>query len=161
MLSRWLPLPCILSLSHTCSPTPETERPFKRTRFEELPPQTLPPKAQVEAKCRWYTFNCGRLCEQFSLDSPPRLDRRQTEIKMVDALAGFEKYFEYLATGELDGHLDSIRPEDKLEKFGVVLPVNPILLLHNLGKHPDPERIEGLFKPNEYGTCTITFVVLR
>ena len=80
---------------------------------------------------------------------------------MADALAGFEKYFEYLATGELDAHLDSIRPEDKLIKFGVVLPVNPILLLHNLGKHPDQDRIEGLFRLNDYGTCTVTFVVLR
>jgi hypothetical protein len=80
---------------------------------------------------------------------------------MADALAGFEKYFEYLATGKLDGRLDSIRPEDKLERFGVVLPVNPILLLHGLGKHQDQKRIEELFMPNVHGICTITFVVLR
>ncbi len=80
---------------------------------------------------------------------------------MAKALAGFEKYFEYLATGELDGRLDSIRPDDKLIKFGVHLPINPILLLHDLGKYPDHERIKDLFKRNEYGICTITFVVLR
>ena len=80
---------------------------------------------------------------------------------MANALAGFEKYFEYLATGELDGRLDSIRPEDKLTKFGVHLPINPFLLLHDLGMNPDQERIADLFKPNEYGICTITFVVLR
>ena len=109
----------------------------------------------------WCTFNCGWLCEHFLLDSPPRLDRRWTENKTADALAGFEKYFEYLASEELDGRLDSIRPEDKLKKFKIDLPVNPILLLHDLGKHPDQERIEELFMPNVYGICTITFVVLR
>ncbi len=80
---------------------------------------------------------------------------------MADALAGFEKYFEYLATGKLDAYLDSIRPEDKLIELGVDLPINPILLLHDLGKHPDQKRIEDLFKPNTYRMCTITFVVLR
>ncbi|KAM6495491.1 hypothetical protein JOM56_008197 [Amanita muscaria] len=91
-------------------------------------------------------------------DSPPRLDRQQMEIKIADALSGFEKYFEYLATGKLDERLDSIRPKDKLLKFEVVLPIEPILLLHDLGKHPDQERIEDLFMPNEPGICTITFV---
>jgi len=81
---------------------------------------------------------------------------------MAAALTGFEKYIEYLATGELDGYLDSIRPEDKLAKFGVHLPHKPILLIHNLGKHPDQERIEDLFKPSsEYGICDTVFVVLR
>ena len=86
---------------------------------------------------------------------------KASKIKMADTLAGFEKYFEYLATGELDGRLDSIRPEDKLKKFKIDLPVEPILLLHDLGKHPDHERIEDLFMRNEYGICTIRFVVLR
>ncbi|KAF8340069.1 hypothetical protein F5887DRAFT_919598 [Amanita rubescens] len=127
---------------HIIVKVPRTERPFKRIRFDNSPPQTPPPKVRagtIEAK-----------------DSSPRIDRQQTEIKMAKALAGFEKYFEYLATGELDGRLDSIRPEDKLIKFGVHLPNNPILLLHDLGMHPDQERIKDLFKPNEHGICTIT-----
>ncbi|KAF8350099.1 hypothetical protein F5887DRAFT_1059292 [Amanita rubescens] len=89
-------------------------------------------------------------------DLSPRLDHQQTKIKIADALAGFEKYFEYLATGELDAHLDSIRPEDKLIELGVDLPISPILLLHDLGKHLDQKRIEDLFKPNAYRMCTIT-----
>ena len=79
---------------------------------------------------------------------------------MTHAFVGFKKYFENLASGELDGRLDSIRPEDKLIKSEVDLPIDPVLLLHNLGKHPDQERIEDLFKPNRDGICTITFVVL-
>lgn len=79
---------------------------------------------------------------------------------MAEALAGFEKYFELLATGELDARLDSIRPEDKLTELGVGLPINPILLLHNLSKHLDQKRIQDLFEPNTDGICTITFVVL-
>ena len=79
---------------------------------------------------------------------------------MAAALAGFEKYIEYLATGELDGRLDSIRPEDKLTKFRVHLPLEPNLLIHDLGKYPDQERIEDLFKPNIEDECDIMFVVL-
>ncbi len=75
---------------------------------------------------------------------------------MAKAFAGFEKYIEYLATGELDGHLDSIQPEDKLAKFRVYLNTRPILLIHDLGKHPDHERIKGLFIPDSY---TPVFVV--
>ena len=75
---------------------------------------------------------------------------------MAAALAGFEKYIEFLATGELNGHLDSIRPEDKLSKFGVHLPLNPTLLIHDLGKHTNQE-IKELF---ECGTRKIMFVVL-
>ena len=79
---------------------------------------------------------------------------------MAAAFAGFEEYIEYLATGKLDGYLDSIRPEDKLKMIGVDLPLNPILLIHDLGKHPNHERIKDLFKLEGYGTCGITFVVL-
>jgi hypothetical protein len=64
---------------------------------------------------------------------------------MAAALDGFEQYIEYLATGKLDGYLDSIRREDKVQLIGVDLPRDPILLIHDLGKYPDQERIRDLF----------------
>lgn len=79
---------------------------------------------------------------------------------MTAALTGFEKYIEYLATGLLDGYLNSIRPEDKCTKFGVYLPNNPSLLIHSLGEHPDQERTRDLFEPITEGLCHITLVIL-
>jgi hypothetical protein len=66
---------------------------------------------------------------------------------MAAALAGFENYIEYLATGKLDGYLDSVRPEDKVTDLDleVYLPHDPILLIHDLGKHLDHERIRDVF----------------
>ena len=64
---------------------------------------------------------------------------------MAAVLAGFGPYIEYLATGKLDGYLDSIRHEDKVIVDGVYLPHDPILLIHDLGNHPDHERIRDLF----------------
>jgi hypothetical protein len=84
-------------------------------------------------------------CEQFSLVSPLRLTLKETEANMAAALAGFENYMEYLATGKLDGYLDSIRREDKVTDLEVHLPLDPILLLHDLGKHLDQERVRELF----------------
>ncbi|KAM6500713.1 hypothetical protein JOM56_003727 [Amanita muscaria] len=86
--------------------------------------------------------------------SPPRLTRQETETKMAAALAGFEKYIKSLAAGELDGYLDKIRP-DKLKELGVVLPPNPILLIHDLGKHTDQERIKDLFECDRDDICDI------
>jgi hypothetical protein len=87
----------------------------------------------------------GWLCEQFPLDSPPHLTDEEMRDRMAAALAGFEHYIEYLATGELDGYLDSIRCEDKVEVPKVHLPCDPILLIHDLGKDVDQERIRDLF----------------
>jgi hypothetical protein len=67
------------------------------------------------------------------------------EIIMTDAFEGYEKYMEYLTQGKLDGYLDSIRREDKVTDLEVELPLEPILLLHDLGKHTDQERINELF----------------
>lgn len=119
---------------------PDAEPPFKRARFDNS--LQTPPKAQA-----------GTIQTN---NSPPRLTHQQTKTIMAEALAGFEKYFALLASGELDARLDSIRPEDKLTELGVGLPLNPILLLHDLGKHLDQKRIEDLFKPNTHGFCTIT-----
>jgi hypothetical protein len=64
---------------------------------------------------------------------------------MAAALAGFEHYIEYLATGKLDGYFDSIRREDKVQVPGVHLPSDPVLLIHDLSKHLDQERIRNSF----------------
>jgi hypothetical protein len=64
---------------------------------------------------------------------------------MTTAFAGFENYIDHLATGKLDGYLDSIRREDKVTDLKVHLPRDPILLIHDLGKHLDQERIRELF----------------
>jgi hypothetical protein len=66
---------------------------------------------------------------------------------LASSLEGFEKYIQCLATGKLDGFLDSIRHEDKDVDLEAVasLPLDPILLLHDLGRYPDQERINELF----------------
>jgi hypothetical protein len=69
---------------------------------------------------------------------------------MAAAFAGFETYIEYLASGKLDVYLDSIKREDKLTDLRVHLDTMPILLIHDLGKHPDHERIKGLFILDKY-----------
>ncbi|KAF8512020.1 hypothetical protein BU17DRAFT_96669 [Hysterangium stoloniferum] len=73
---------------------------------------------------------------------------KETNATMAAAIKGFENYIKYLATGKLDGYLDSTRREDKLTDLEVKLPLNPILLLHDLGNHPDKDRIEKLFVRN-------------
>jgi hypothetical protein len=60
---------------------------------------------------------------------------------MSAALAGFENYMEYLATGKLDGYLHSIRRKDKVTDLEVHLPLDPILLR----KHLDQEWVTELF----------------
>ncbi|KAF8512021.1 hypothetical protein BU17DRAFT_96670 [Hysterangium stoloniferum] len=73
---------------------------------------------------------------------------KETNAMMAAAIKGFENYIKYLATGKLDGYLDSTRCEDKLTDLEVKLPLNPSLLLHDLGNHPDKDRIERLFIRN-------------
>ncbi|KAF8517282.1 hypothetical protein BU17DRAFT_91994 [Hysterangium stoloniferum] len=75
----------------------------------------------------------------------PRLTLEQTERKTVAAFKDFENYIKYLAIRKLDGYLDSIRGHDKVTDLGVYLPLDPILLLHDLGRHVDHKRIEKLF----------------
>lgn len=58
----------------------------------------------------------------------------------------FEEYIKYLATGKLDGYLDSTRREDMISVSEVLLiDDGPNLLLHNLGKDVDLGRIGNLF----------------
>ncbi|KAF8498457.1 hypothetical protein BU17DRAFT_72319 [Hysterangium stoloniferum] len=69
----------------------------------------------------------------------------ETKATMAAAIKDFENYIQYLAVGKLDGYLDSIRREDKFTDLDVKLPLDPILLLHDLGNHPDKVRIKKLF----------------
>ena len=81
-------------------------------------------------------------------DSPPRLNAKERESKIANAFEPFEfgQYLQYLAQGKLDGFLDSVRREDKVvPELNMIMPTDPILLLHNLGKYPETEWIEKLF----------------
>ncbi|KAF8523105.1 hypothetical protein BU17DRAFT_64002 [Hysterangium stoloniferum] len=62
---------------------------------------------------------------------------KETKAMMATTIKDFENYIEYLAVWKLDGYLDSTRREDKVTDLEVNLPLDPILLLHNLGNHPD------------------------
>ncbi|KAF8521967.1 hypothetical protein BU17DRAFT_64689 [Hysterangium stoloniferum] len=75
----------------------------------------------------------------------PRLTLEETERKIAAAFDDFEDYIEYVATGKLDRYFDSIQRHDKIIDLNVHLPLHPILLLHDLGKEVDTERIEKLF----------------
>ena len=77
---------------------------------------------------------------------------------MTKAFEGFEEYIEYLATGKLDAYLDSTKREDKVTDLNVYLPIDPSLLIHDLGKHPDQERIQELFI-HDSDACDVVFVV--
>jgi hypothetical protein len=72
---------------------------------------------------------------------------------MLTALEPFTQYITYLAEGKLDGYFNSIRPEDLVTDLRVKLPMQPMLLLHDLGKYTNREKIEHLF------VCDTVFVV--
>lgn len=57
----------------------------------------------------------------------------------------FEEYIEWLATGKLDGYLDSIHYKDRIKVPNVDISNDLSLLLHDIGKFPDEERIKKLF----------------
>ncbi|KAF8500012.1 hypothetical protein BU17DRAFT_59107 [Hysterangium stoloniferum] len=96
-------------------------------------------------------------CKYFSLslgESPRRLTEKETKATTAATIQEFDNYLKYLATGKLDGYLDSIRCEDKLTDLKVDLPLHPILLLHDLGKRPDKDRIKNLFtRDTVFGLC--------
>ena len=69
----------------------------------------------------------------------------ETEAKMAVAFKAFKEYIKLLASGKLDGYLDSTRREDKVTVSGMILPNGPNLLLHNLGMRVDLGRIKNLF----------------
>ena len=77
---------------------------------------------------------------------------------MASSLEGFEKYIQFLATGKLDVFMDSIRHEDKYVDLEDVasLPLDPNLLLHDLGGNPDQEKINKLF--TGYNVRGVTYI---
>jgi len=81
---------------------------------------------------------------EVAFSSTPPLTLKETEANTATTLAGFEYYIEYLATGKLDRYLDSIQCEDKITDLKVHLPLDPILLLHDLGKHQDQKLIREM-----------------
>jgi hypothetical protein len=64
---------------------------------------------------------------------------------MNAAFKPFDEYIQWLAEGRLDGYLDSIRCEDKTKVPNVAISNDLSLLLHDVGKFPDKERIRKLF----------------
>jgi hypothetical protein len=83
---------------------------------------------------------------EYSLTAtPPRLNRGETEAVMNETFKPFEQYIKWLAEGKLDGYLDSIRYEDKIKVPYVDISNDLSLLLHDVGKFPDKERIKKLF----------------
>ena len=64
---------------------------------------------------------------------------------MNAAFKPFEQYIQYLTEGKLDPYLDSTRRDDKITLPGLGGSTDPFLLLHNLGNHPEEDRIQKLF----------------
>jgi hypothetical protein len=77
--------------------------------------------------------------------TPPRLNREETATILNTAFKPFKGYIESLAEGKLDCYLDCIRCEDKVAVPDVDISNNLYLLLHDVGKFPDEERIKKLF----------------
>jgi hypothetical protein len=77
--------------------------------------------------------------------TPKRQTKEKMETSMADAIKPFEQYIECLAQGKLDGYLDSNRRGDKVSVPNMTLATDPNLLLHDLGKQSNLERIKKLF----------------
>ncbi|KAF8521633.1 hypothetical protein BU17DRAFT_87887 [Hysterangium stoloniferum] len=91
-----------------------------------------------------HTLPAGTRIRNATDELSPRLTLEETERKTAAAFKDFENHIKYLAIGKLDGYLDSIRHDDKVTDLGVYLPLDPILLLHDPGKHVDNKRIEKI-----------------
>ena len=91
-------------------------------------------------------------CERSSAESPPRLSKADMQDRIALAFKSFEQYVEHLVMGNLDGYLNSVDPKDKLTVPGLRMSTEPHLLLHDLGKYTDQERVGRLFLP---GTTSV------
>ncbi|KAF8496938.1 hypothetical protein BU17DRAFT_103356 [Hysterangium stoloniferum] len=68
-------------------------------------------------------------------ESPGRLTDKETKVMMAVAIQDFENYIKCLATGKLDGYLDSTRREKKLTDLEVTLPpANETSFAHGIEK---------------------------
>jgi hypothetical protein len=72
---------------------------------------------------------------------------------MTDAFQPFEQYMDFLAQGTLDPYIDSICRTHKITVPEMTLSTEPNLLLHELGRRVNMERVERLFD------CGTTYVV--
>lgn len=80
--------------------------------------------------------------------TPQEMTFQEAITEMESTFKGFEKYIRSLASGKLDTFFDSLQPGNEAAGLGVHLPHGPILLLHDLGKYPNCERIMELFSGN-------------
>jgi hypothetical protein len=79
------------------------------------------------------------------VESPQRLTKEQMDENMASEFEPFKLYIEYLAQGKLDGYLNSNLREDKPLVPDIATSNDPNLLLHDLGKYADMDKINGLF----------------
>ena len=80
-------------------------------------------------------FNCSKP-EPCWAGSPPRLKRNETQAKLAEVFEPYKDAIQSLAKGELDQYIQG------------PISTNPILLLHDLGRYPEMERIGKLFIPD-------------
>jgi len=114
---------------------------WKKAKYPIHPPglrhnQDLQPRV----RCVSSSYNCS---VHVATESPPRLGRHDTELALDAALTPFNQYITHLAEGKLDAYFDLTQPEN-LDP-GLTFALQPMLLLHNLGKADIDERIERLF----------------
>lgn len=139
------------SSSRPEGPSLDDDFPFKRARMDDGQQPHTPPssKARIEptmpqAKSMLCTPSTS-IYKHSLTATPPRLNREETGTNLNAAFKPFKGYIEWLAEGKLDGYLDSIRCEDKTKVPDVDISNNLSLLLHDVGKFPDEERIKKLF----------------
>ena len=76
---------------------------------------------------------------------------------MARAFEPFTEYITYLAEGKFDGYFNSAQPEDLVTDLDLKLSFQPMLLLHDLGKSKNEERIKQLFIPD---TVFVSFCII-
>src|SRR6266498_101597 len=88
------------------------------------------------------------LDSHFSTESP-LISQPEAVEAMASAFRPFIQYIQYLAEGKLDGYFNSTQQAEALvTDFKVKLPDWPMLLLHNLGNHPNDVRLTRVFESN-------------
>ena len=81
---------------------------------------------------------------------------------MSAALKPFHQYIRCLAEGTLDCYFNSTPPVALIPDLqDVQFPKSNYLLLHDLGNHPDKDRLRALFKPGTVFVLSVVFMVER
>ena len=97
---------------------------------------------QPRVRCVSSSYNCS---VHVATESPLRLGQHRTELAMDTALMPFNQYITHLAEGKLDAYFDLTQPEDLDPELKFA---SHLMLLHNLGKAVNDERIKRLFVAN-------------